>query len=132
MATRKPVPKTTAAAKTRAGTEPSARTSKRSPAETAKLAAAKPAAPAAKAEVAASAASAKTKHKLVRDSFTIPKHEYAALGDLKQRAARLARPVKKSEILRAGIAALSAMTDQPFLSALDAVPSLKTGRPKQA
>jgi hypothetical protein len=68
--------------------------------------------------------------KLVRDSFTIPKNEYAALGDLKQRAARLARPAKKSEILRAGIAALSAMADAAFLSTLAAVPSLKTGRPK--
>jgi len=72
----------------------------------------------------------KLKHKLVRDSFTIPKSEYAVLGELKQRAARLARPVKKSELLRAGISALSTMTDKSFLSALDAVPSLKTGRPK--
>jgi hypothetical protein len=72
----------------------------------------------------------KLKHKLVRDSFTIPKSEYTVLGELKQRAARLARPVKKSELLRAGIVALSAMTDKSFLSALDAVPSLKTGRPK--
>lgn len=72
----------------------------------------------------------KLKHKLVRDSFTIPKSEYAVLGELKQRAARLARPVKKSELLRAGIVALSTMTDKSLLSALDAVPSLKTGRPK--
>ena len=75
---------------------------------------------------------AKPKHKLVRDSFTIPKSEYVVLGELKQRAAGLARPIKKSELLRAGISALSRMADKAFLSALDAVPSLKTGRPKDA
>lgn len=69
-------------------------------------------------------------HKLVRDSFTIPKNEYAVLADLKQRAAKLARPAKKSEILRAGISALNAMADSSFLSALGKVPPLKTGRPK--
>jgi len=75
-------------------------------------------------------AASKPKHKLVRDSFTIPKGEYAVLGDLKQRAVRLSFPAKKSELLRAGIAALSAMSDKAFLAAVAAVPSLKTGRPK--
>jgi len=71
-----------------------------------------------------------TKPKLVRDSFTIPKSEYAVLEGLKVRAANLTRPAKKSELLRAGIAALFAMDDKAFLSALIGVPSLKTGRPK--
>jgi hypothetical protein len=75
---------------------------------------------------------AKPKPKLVRDSFTIPKPEYAMLESLKLRAAKLARPTKKSEVLRAGIGALNAMTDKAFLAALGAVPSLKTGRPKNA
>jgi hypothetical protein len=66
----------------------------------------------------------------VRDSFTIPKSEYAVLEGLKVRAANLTRPVKKSELLRAGIATLSAMNDKAFLAALNGVPSLKTGRPK--
>ena len=73
---------------------------------------------------------AKTRHKLVRDSFTIPKVEYMVFEGLKQRAARLARPTKKSELLRAGLTALDAMTDDAFLAALSKVPSLKTGRPK--
>jgi len=75
---------------------------------------------------------AKPKHKLVRDSFTIPKTEYAVLEGLKLRAANLKRPTKKSELLRAGVAALHAMTDKAFLAAVAGVPSLKTGRPKQA
>ena len=73
---------------------------------------------------------AKVKHKLVRDSFTIPKNEYATLSELKQRAIHLAHPVKKSELLRAGVRALSGMSDEALLAALRAVPSLKTGRPK--
>ena len=70
------------------------------------------------------------KPKLVRDSFTIPKSEYAVLEGLKVRATNLTRPVKKSELLRAGIAILNAMNDKAFLAALNGVPSLKTGRPK--
>jgi hypothetical protein len=73
---------------------------------------------------------AKTKKpKLVRDSFTIPKAEYVVLDELKQRATTLAHPIKKSELLRAGIKALAAMSDTGFLSALDQVPAIKTGRP---
>lgn len=71
------------------------------------------------------------KIKLVRDSFTMPKDEYAQIDALKQRAAGQARVVKKSEILRAGIAALAGLSDTALLAALAAVPSLKTGRPKQ-
>lgn len=89
--------------------------------------AAKPA-PTPKVEKVAKVAKAK-KPKLVRDSFTIPKTEYVVLDELKQRAARLARPVKKSELLRAGIKALAAMSDPAFLKAMDNVPAIKTGRP---
>ena len=79
---------------------------------------------------AAAADAAKPKQKLVRDSFTIPKLEYAVLDALKLRAARLMRPTKKSEVLRAGIAALQAMSDEDFLAVVNGVPSLKTGRPR--
>lgn len=72
----------------------------------------------------------KPKQKLVRDTFTFPKSEYAVLGELKQRAAKLARPAKKSEILRAGIGVLDAMSDKAFMAALAAVPGLKTKSPK--
>lgn len=71
------------------------------------------------------------KVKLVRDSFTIPKPEYLILDNLKLRAADLKHPAKKSELLRAGIKALAAMTDTQLLLALKAVPMLKTGRPSK-
>eukprot|EP01034_Spumella_vulgaris_P008560 gene8560-10899_t len=60
------------------------------------------------------------KPKLVRDSFTIPKAEYTVLDDLKQRAAKLGAPAKKSEVLRAGIKALAQMSDVAFQSAMAA------------
>lgn len=72
------------------------------------------------------------KPKLVRDSFTIPKSEYAVIEVLKLRSQKLARPAKKSELLRAGIKALAAMTDLQFKAALAEVPAIKTGRPKSA
>ena len=71
------------------------------------------------------------KPKLVRDSFTIPKTEYNVLDELKQRAGRLANPAKKSELLRAGIKALAAMSDVAFLAAVQAVPAIKTGPPSK-
>jgi hypothetical protein len=48
---------------------------------------------------------------------------------LKLRAIALAQPAKKSELLRAGIKALAAMTDIALQAALQAVPTIKTGRP---
>ena len=72
------------------------------------------------------------KPKMVRDSFTFPKDEYAVMDALKLRAAKLGHPVKKTELLRAGVKAIAAMTDIALLSALKAVPSLKTGRPAKS
>jgi hypothetical protein len=69
------------------------------------------------------------KPKLVRDSFTIPKGEYLVLDELKQRSAQLTRPAKKSELLRAGIKTLATLSDAAFLTALQQVPTIKTGRP---
>lgn len=95
----------------------------------------KPAAKSAKpvAKPVATPKPAKTKKpKMVRDSMTIPKAEYAVLDALKLRAAKLASPVKKTELLRAGIKALAAMSDAGFVVALKAVPSLKTGRPSKS
>ncbi|MGH8803433.1 MAG: hypothetical protein ACREXN_01670 [Polaromonas sp.] len=65
----------------------------------------------------------------MRDSFTIPKTEYLVLDELKQRATQLTRPAKKSELLRAGIKILATLSDAAFLTALEQVPAIKTGRP---
>lgn len=72
------------------------------------------------------------KPKLVRDSFTIPKNEFAAIDALKNRAIALGTSVKKSELLRAGLMALQGLSDAAFKVAIAAVPTLKTGRPTLA
>lgn len=72
------------------------------------------------------------KPKMVRDSFTFPKAEYAVLDGLKMRAAKLGSPAKKTELLRAGIKVIAAMQDAAFVAALKSVPSLKTGRPAKS
>lgn len=72
------------------------------------------------------------KTKLVRDSFTIPKDEYVVIEGLKTRAGKLGQSVKKSELLRAGVKALAAMSDVQFKAALSNVPTIKTGRPKSS
>jgi len=72
------------------------------------------------------------KPKLVRDSFTIPKDEYVVIDSLKVRAGKLGQAVKKSELLRAGVKALAAMSDIQFKAALSNVPTIKTGRPKSS
>jgi len=93
--------------------------------------AATPAAPApieAPASVVAPAPKA-PKEKPVRDSFTMPPAEYAVIAAIKQRALKLGHPAKKSEVLRAGLKTLAAMSDKMLLAAMQAVPPLKTGRP---
>jgi hypothetical protein len=70
-----------------------------------------------------------TKAKLVRDSFTFPATDYARIGELKQRALKSGLEIKKSELLRAGLAALSVLTDAELLKALGCLDRLKPGRP---
>lgn len=65
------------------------------------------------------------KPKLVRDRFTVPKTEYTVLDELKQRAEKLDHPIKKNGLLRAGIKVLAALPDEAFLSALNAVPTIR-------
>lgn len=129
--TTSPTPRKTA---TKTSTKTTAAPATKTPVATRKVAAkkvaAKKVAPTKVTAPAATPVAEKPKHKLVRDSFTIPKSEYQLLDALKLRAAALKRPTKKSEILRAGIAALNAMADKALLAALNSVPSLKTGRPK--
>lgn len=71
------------------------------------------------------------KFKMERDSFTMPKTEYAQFHVLKERLNKLGQPAKKSELLRAGIMQLSAMTDAALKAAMSKVPAIKTGRPKK-
>ncbi|BEV07366.1 hypothetical protein [Methylophilus sp. DW102] len=71
------------------------------------------------------------KVKMERDSFTMPKEEYAQIATLKKRLEALDKPVKKSELLRAGLKLLSAMDDAALKATLASIPVIKTGRPKK-
>lgn len=107
-------------------------TAKKTAAKPAVPAQAKPAAkaPAVKKQAAAPAKPLKDKKlKVVRDSFTIPKTELLQIGDMKKRALTLGVGIKKSELIRAGLSALAAMSDASFKKAIASVPTIKTGRP---
>lgn len=137
--------KNKAAATTASGTaanKPAAAQATPSPqAAPAPVAAKKTAAPSVKKAAVAPAAESKTaapvektkpaKIKMERDSFTIPKDEYAQIAILKKRLEALGKPVKKSELLRAGLKLLAAMNDNALQTAVIAVPIIKTGRPKK-
>ena len=73
-----------------------------------------------------------SKPKQVRDSFTMPKDDYALIDALKARAVDGKRPAKKSELLRAGLHALLALNTEGLTKALDKLAPVKTGRPKAA
>lgn len=69
------------------------------------------------------------KLKLVRDSYAMPENEYARIGILKKRLATLGNVVKKSELLRGGIAMLAALDDAELKTVMGRVERIKTGRP---
>jgi hypothetical protein len=66
---------------------------------------------------------------LVRDSFTMPEQEYAVLGAVKQACLKAGFEVKKSELLRIGVALLGQLDTKSLRAVLDGLPQLKTGRP---
>lgn len=101
------------------------------PKSTAVKAATKPVGNAGSKALEAKAAKVK-RVKMVRDSISIPKTEFQVLGEMKTRAGKLGVEVKKTELIRAGLKVLSALTDTPFAAAIRAVPNLKTGRPAKS
>ncbi len=73
----------------------------------------------------------KLRPRLVRDGFTMPESDFSLIGTLKARALGAAHPAKKSELLRAGLHALSAMDTPTLVAALSRLEPVKTGRPKK-
>jgi hypothetical protein len=71
------------------------------------------------------------KVKMERDSFTMPKDEYAQITLMKARLIAMGQPAKKSELLRAGIKLLAAMSDNTLKTTLAKIPVIKTGRPNK-
>jgi len=71
------------------------------------------------------------KPKLVRDSYAMPEAEYAQIAVLKKRMSGLGGEVKKSELLRAGVAVLAALNDAELQAVMGRVERIKTGRPSK-
>ncbi|MEW6373277.1 MAG: hypothetical protein AB1584_20340, partial [Pseudomonadota bacterium] len=69
---------------------------------------------------------------LVRDSFTMPEQEYAVLAKVKQACLKAGFEVKKSELLRIGVALIGRLDMATLRQVLDGLPQLKTGRPPSA
>ena len=70
------------------------------------------------------------KPKLVRDSFTMPAGEYAVIGEVKRACLGAGYTIKKSELLRIGVALVGAMDSNVLKTHLDALAPIKPGRPK--
>ncbi|QCP51389.1 hypothetical protein FAZ95_20875 [Trinickia violacea] len=72
------------------------------------------------------------KEKVVRDSFTMPKSDYAKIDELKKRCVAAGISVKKSELLRAGLQMLAFAADKRLVAAVTALEPVKTGRPSKS
>ncbi len=71
------------------------------------------------------------KNKVVRDSFTMPQDEYQKISEIKEICLKAGLPVKKSEVLRAGLKALGELNAAQLKRALAGLGKIKTGRPKK-
>ena len=67
---------------------------------------------------------------LVRDSFTMPEAEYAVFASTKQRCLKAGVEIKKSELLRIGMALVGQLDVATLQAVLAGLPQLKTGRPR--
>lgn len=67
--------------------------------------------------------------KVIRDSFTIPGDEYELISRIKKRCMKAGVSANKSEILRAGLAALDSMPDRELAKLFQSLTKVKTGRP---
>jgi hypothetical protein len=71
------------------------------------------------------------KPKLVRDSFTMPQAEYDVLAQVKKSCIAAGFEIKKSELLRIGVAMLQKLDAKKINEALLSLTPLKAGRPSK-
>lgn len=83
------------------------------------------------ADAAAKKPKKEPKVKIVRDSFTMPQNEYQKIAEIKELCLEAGLPVKKSEVLRAGLKALAKLNALQLKRALAGLEKIKTGRPKK-
>jgi hypothetical protein len=83
------------------------------------------------ARKAVAKAKPRKKPKSVRDSFTMPENDYSIITTLKKKCLAEGIAVKKSEILRAGLQALSGMSFATLKNQLAKLDEIKVGRPSK-
>jgi len=66
-----------------------------------------------------------------RDSFTMPVADHERIAQLQKRCMKGEIGASKSEILRAGLAALDALTDEQLAAVVRSLDKVKTGRRPQ-
>lgn len=74
---------------------------------------------------------ADNKVKVVRDSFTMPQADYDLIAAIKEKALKAGLHVKKSELLRASLQALSKLSAAQLKRTISSLEKIKTGRPKK-
>jgi hypothetical protein len=67
---------------------------------------------------------------IIRETFSMPPSDSDLIDQLRQRSAAQGLMLNRSEILRAGLAALSTLSDAKLVEIGNRVPKMKTGRPK--
>jgi len=70
--------------------------------------------------------------KVINDSFSISENDYQLIPVLQDRALGLRMYVTKSELLRAGLHALTSLSEEEFLQVIRDVEKLKPGRRKNS
>jgi hypothetical protein len=73
-----------------------------------------------------------SENKVIRDSFTMPEDDYNLIAEIRTRCLKAGVQVSKSEAIRAGLNALSRMSDKELLAMIDRLAKVKTGRPPQS
>lgn len=71
------------------------------------------------------------KTKLIRDSFAFPETEYASLVAVKKACLKAGIEIKKTELIRIGIALVSNLTTAKIKSAKAKLTPISAGRPKK-
>lgn len=66
--------------------------------------------------------------RVIRDSFTMPSTDYDLIAALKKRCIKAGVSVNKSQLLRAGLNALNAMSDRELAEMIGSLVEVKPGR----
>lgn len=69
--------------------------------------------------------------KIVRDSYTVPPKEYETITKVQQRRLKRGLVVSKSEVVRAGFAALGTPPDRDLFALTEGLVKVKTDRPPE-